>query len=250
MIHVEEKDGVYWLTLDRPPLNILNLAMIEEIVAALKSLDKSRGGILVFQAKGKAFSAGADVADHLPGKVASMLEAFHEIFYEILSFDGPVISLVGGPALGGGCELALAADIALASSRAQFGQPEIKLGVFAPVSLVLYPLLCTARASLEIILSGQTLEASQALQVGLISKVFEDSEFEAKTGEYIQGLRSLSLSSLKITKQAFRKIHPWKFKERLKEAEQMYLDNLMQTKDAREGCFAFVEKRKPVWSHS
>lgn len=237
--------GVFTLTLNRPPLNILNLEMLAEIGAAV---DAAAGNaFLVLKARGKAFSAGADVADHLPETVGAMLKVFHGTVGKLAAFDGLVVACVGGAALGGGCELVLPADVVLASAGAQFGQPEISLGVFPPVAMVLLPRLCPAGAARELLLSGRSIDAETALRLGLASRVFAAQDFEAECAKYLAKLTALSPSSLKLSKRLLRRLHPDDFAAKLRLAEEAYLEELMKTPDAVEGCAAFLAKRKPVW---
>ncbi|MBI4055391.1 MAG: enoyl-CoA hydratase/isomerase family protein [Elusimicrobia bacterium] len=245
----KDKDS-FRLILNRPPLNILNIAALEEMRSALAEALEGSHRFLLLKASGKAFSAGVDVADHLPDKVGQMMASFHESFYLLNSFPGLVISCVQGPALGGGCELAIAADIVLVSSEAKFGQPEIRLGVFPPVATILLPRLCPPRIALELILSGETVTAAEALRLGIVNKVFEGGRFQEGVEEYLGKYREMSLSSIKIAKRALRKIHPEDFKDKLRAAEEIYLNTLMRTDDAKEGSLAFLQKRKPVWNHS
>ena len=244
-IETAEEGGVFTLTLNRPPLNILNLEMLPEVGAAL---DAAAGkDFLVLKGRGKAFSAGADVADHLPERVGAMLTVFHAALRKLAAFDGLVVACVDGAALGGGCELVLPADIVLASSNARFGQPEISLGVFAPAAMVLLPGLCPAGAARELLLTGRTIDAEAALRLGLASRVFAAETFAQECAEYLARLTALSRSSLKLSKRLLRRLHPDDFAAKLQAAEEAYLSELMKTPDAAEGCAAFLAKRKPVW---
>lgn len=248
-IEIYEQGGAVTITLDRPPLNIMNMTMLEELRNAVRDAVSSRRGFIVFKARGKAFSAGVDVADHLPDKVGGMMEAFHGIFRLLASFDGISLCCVHGPALGGGCELAMAADLVLASSEARFAQPEILLGVFPPVAAVLLPRLAHPRAAMELILGGEAVDAPEARRLGLVNKVFEAAAFEAECRRYLERLQGLSSSSLAIAKAALRRLHSAEFERDLGVAEEIYMRRLMSTKDAEEGSAAFMAKRKPVWTH-
>lgn len=249
-IETARDQEVFTLTLNRPPLNILNMAMSDEIRGALEEAAGSGCGLLVIRAKGKVFSAGADVGEHLPDKAKAMLSSFHGAIRALYSFKGISIACVHGAALGGGCELALAADLVLASSGAKFGQPEIKLGVFPPAAMVLLPVLCLPRAARELALSGESVGAEEARRLGLANQVFEAGEFEAKTVEYVARFKAMSRSSLALTKKTLRRLHPTGFEEKLAAAEDAYLKDLLATHDGAEGCKAFLEKRQPAWKHS
>lgn len=247
-IETSEADGVFTLTLNRPPLNILNLEMLAEIGAAVEAAASAGSSFLVLKGRGKAFSAGADVADHLPDKVERMLGVFHGALRKLAAFEGIVVACVDGAALGGGCELVLPADVVLASGNATFGQPEIQLGVFAPVAMVLLPSICLPAAARELLLSGRAIGAEEALRLGLVSRVLPAEGFQAECDKHIAGLASMSRSSLLLCKRFLRRLHPDDFAAKLKSAEEAYLGELMKTPDATEGCAAFLAKRKPVWA--
>ncbi len=247
-IETANKDGIFTLTLNNPPLNILNIAMLDEITAAVA--EAAGCGFLFLEAKGKAFSAGADVGEHMPDKAAKMLSSFHKAIKALAAFEGLVIAKVQGAALGGGCELVLPADIVLASAKAKFGQPEIQLGVYPPVAMVLLPELCGPAAARELIYTGKSVRAEEARMLGIVSAVFDPENFEAESAEYLARFKSLSRSSLIQTKRALRKIHPSDFERKLDIAEKAYLQELMKTADGKEGCAAFLEKRKPSWRHA
>jgi len=236
-----------WVTLDRAPLNILNIAMMEQLGSALeKALPKC--DFLVFQGAGvQAFSAGADVADHTPKRVGKMLETFHAIFRQLAVADCLKIAAVHGYCLGGGMELAAVCDFVLATESAQFGQPEIKLACFPPVAMVVLPRLIGMRAAAQLILTGHQISATEAHRLGLVTRVVPDHELPAAIDGLLEELRALSPAVLKLTSRALRRFHAEEFEELLEDAERVYLLELMQTKDAQEGIRAFLEKRAPVW---
>lgn len=244
----EMKDGVASIALNQPPLNIIDIPMIEEMHNALMRVSSaSDAKVLVFDHQGKAFSAGVSIKDHTPDKVGEMLEKFHGMFRHLNSLAIPTVALVDGMALGGGCELAVFCDMVIASDRATFGQPEIKVGVFPPVAAVLFPHLIGRNRALELILTGETVGATEAKVMGLINRVFPTKDFREKAEEFIGKLTSLSGPVLKLTKRAVDKALYARVTEGIAEAEKLYLDELMRTEDAREGLNAFLEKRKPVW---
>lgn len=244
----EIRDGLARITLNHPPLNIIDIPMMEEMRAAISQAGTVGGSkILIIDHHGKAFSAGVSIQDHTPDKVEKMLEEFHGMFRLLQALDMPTIALVDGMALGGGCELAIFCDMVLASDRATFGQPEIKVGVFPPVAAVLFPHLIGRNRTLELLLSGETVGAAEARDMGLINKVFPVESFREKCEEFIGRLASLSSPVLRLTKRAVNRGLKAEFGEALTAVEQIYLRELMQTEDAREGLNSFLEKRKPVW---
>lgn len=247
-MNLRREGGVVTVELDHPPLNVLDIPMLQELDAVLADLGADRAlKLLVLTATGKAFCAGVDVADHTAERVEFMIGTFHSSIRRLLAFDTPVIGAVNGAALGGGCELALACDVILASSRAKLGQPEIKLGVFPPVAAAILPRLVGRQRALDLILSGRVLRASEALDMGLVSQVAEPEEFESLVSTYVGDLASLSQPVLRLTKKAVVDGLDLPATEALALAEEHYLGALMKLDDAHEGLAAFLEKREPVW---
>ncbi len=240
--------NAYRITLSDPPLNILDIAMLEELRDAIANVEPDRHALIIDAQGDKAFSAGASVQDHLGDRVAAMLGTFHDCFRMLDKLDVVTIALVRGAALGGGCELALACDFVLASDRARFGQPEINLGVFPPVAAYQLSRQLAPRKGLELLLTGDPIDAATADRLGLVNAVFPIAEFDVRADEWLQRLYKQSASSLRLARKAFRLAQSAEFNERLAEVERLYLDDLMKTSDANEGLNAFIEKRKPVWS--
>jgi cyclohexa-1,5-dienecarbonyl-CoA hydratase len=239
--------GAARLTFKRPPLNVLNIAMMREINLALDGLDPATAKALVIAAEGKAFSAGVDVAEHTADKVGEMIEVFHGMFRRLDRLDTPTLAIVQGAALGGGCEVALFCDMVLASDKAKFGQPEIKVGVFPPIAAVILPRLVSNKKALELLLMGDTIDAAEAHRLGLVNQVVPVDQLPAAAGEMIGKLTSLSGVVLRMTKRAARLGGQGAFGEALNQVESLYLSELMKTHDANEGLTAFLEKRPPVW---
>jgi len=236
-----------WITLDRPPLNILDIRMMELLAAALDRV-LPESDFVVFQGAGpRAFSAGAEIADHAPERVGKMLSAFHAVFRRLSKADCVKISAVHGFCLGGGMELATFCDFVLATESAQFGQPEIKLGCFPPVAMVTLPHLIGLRATADLILTGRQIAAAEAQRIGLVTCVVPDSELPNGVGKLLEGLRALAPSVVKLTRKTMWNLHCAEFAKQLEEVERVYLSELMKTHDAQEGIRAFLEKRKPVW---
>jgi cyclohexa-1,5-dienecarbonyl-CoA hydratase len=244
-LRIEQRTA--WITLDRPPLNILETQMMEALDKALQSA-LPESDFVIFQGAGpKAFSAGAEIADHTPERVGKMLSAFHAIFRRLSSADCVKIAAVHGFCLGGGMELATFCDFVIATESAQFGQPEIKLGCFPPVAMVTLPHLIGMRAAADLILTGRQVAAAEAQRLGLVTRVVPDSELRNGVGKLLEELRTLSPSILQVTRKTLWNLHSADFEEQLKEVERVYLSVLMKTQDAQEGIRAFLEKRKPAW---
>ncbi len=247
-IHVNVNDGIGELVFDRPPLNVLNIAMMMEINQALKNfaVDPTLK-VVVLTGSGKAFSAGVDVSEHTEDKVNEMITVFHEIFNNLYKISAPTLALVNGSALGGGCEVAIFCDLVFASDKAKFGQPEIKVGVLPPIAAIMFPRLIDRKKALELILTGDVITAQEAMELGLVNQVFPAEEFEEKKKELIHKFTSLSGAVLKITKRSMYQTLELNYPEALKSVEDLYLNELMATDDANEGLQAFIEKRKPIW---
>ena len=243
-------DRVARITFARPPVNIFNIAMMREINAALNHCSQQRELVaIVFDASPdcRAFSAGVAVEEHGEELIFQMLDTFHAIFRTLEQIAKPAIAVVDGAALGGGCELVMACDMAIASDRARFGQPEIKLGVYPPVAAVLLPHVIGDKRARELILTGELIDAAEAARLGLVNYVVPVNQLEAKTLEILSRFRSLSATALELTKRAIDFGRGRSLDSALKQVEDMYLHELMKTQDATEGINAFIEKRKPVW---
>src|SRR6266404_5370653 len=192
-IQLRLEDRTAWITLNRPPLNILDIPMMQALDAVLeRALPKC--DFVIFQGAGpKAFSAGAEIADHTPDRVKMMLSAFHAVFRRLAAADCLTIAAVHGPCLGGGMELATFCDFVLAAESAQFAQPEIKLGCYPPVAMITLPQLIGMRAAADLILAGRQISAAEAQRLGLVTRVVPDSELRNGVGKLLEELRVLSL---------------------------------------------------------
>jgi len=235
----------YRITLADPPLHILDVAMLGELRDAIARVRGDRHCLIIDAQGDKAFSAGASVQDHLGDRVREMLRVFHDCFRALSRLELTTVALVRGAALGGGCELALACDFVLASGNARFGVPEIALGVFPPVGAYQLSRQLAPRRGLEMMLTGDPIDAATARRYGLVNAVFED--FDAQAAEWLERLYRHSASSLRFAKKAFRLAQADDFERRLADVERLYLEELMRTEDATEGLNAFLEKRPPKW---
>src|SRR6267142_6150405 len=204
-IKLKVEDRVARVTFARPPLNIFNIAMMGEINDALNQSSHQREIVaVVFEAapECRAFSSGVAIEEHAAETIFQMLDSFHAIFLTLEQLARPTIAVVDGAALGGGCELVTACDIVIASDRARFGQPEIKLGVFPPVAAILLPQVIGDKRARELILTGEMIEAAEALRVGLVNYVVPSIQLELKTLELLAKLRDLSAATLELAKRA------------------------------------------------
>ena len=251
-IQFDVSDGIARLTLNKPPYNVLDIAMMREINTALEGLGNDGSvKVLVFQAAegSKAFSAGVDVSEHTSDMVNEMIEVFHRIFRLLDALEIPTVAVVGGAALGGGCELALFCDMIVASEKASFCQPEIQVGVFPPIAAVALPEIVGPKKAMEMVLIGDRIRAAEAHRLGLVNKVVPPEELQAAADEFVGKLAKLSGAVLRLTKRAVRLGSAGDFAEGLAAVEELYLGPLMETEDAHEGLAAFMEKRAPVWKN-
>lgn len=247
-IQTELKEGVATLTLNRPPVNVLNIEMMEEVNTYFESLLKEKAlKLLVIQAAGKAFSAGVDVGEHLGDLVYKMIEVFHRMFRLMDALKVPSIAVVNGSALGGGCELAVYCDMVMATEKAKFGQPEIQVGVFPPIAVLVFPRMMGRKKALELILSGDVISAQEALALGMINKIVPEASLAEEVSRFVEKFKKLSGTVLKLTKEATLAGLNDDAEKGLKVIEKIYLDRLMKTHDAIEGLKAFLDKRKPTW---
>lgn len=245
----ELQDGIIYVTLNRPPVNVLHIPMLQELESLLESHSQDEAvRVLVLQAEGKLFSAGVDVADHTAEKVGDMIPLVDRVCSSLADFPVPTIARVHGHALGGGCELVLCCDLAVTVEGASLGQPEIQLAAVAPVAALRLPYLVGYRAAADIIYSGRRFTAAEALRVGLVNAVVPAGELDAWVRAKTESLGALSRAALVLSKRALL-LSFAKWAQAMPEMERLYLDELMNTADAHEGLQAFMEKRSPQWQH-
>jgi cyclohexa-1,5-dienecarbonyl-CoA hydratase len=246
-VRVEFRGPAAFVILERPPLNVLDLAMIRDLRDALAELATRRDAkvIVLRSALPGTFSAGVDVAAHAPAEVGGMLEVFHDVFRVLDTLPQLAIAAVDGRCLGGGCELAVFCDVVLATKRSVFALPEIDVGCFPPVAAVLLPRL-VGRAAFEMILTGAPVDAREAARIGLITRVAED--LDAEVHRLTAALAAKSGAALAVARRAVRQGGHGSFEAALARSEALYRDELAPTADCEEGVRAFLEKRPPVWT--
>ncbi|MDR5675850.1 MAG: enoyl-CoA hydratase-related protein [Armatimonadota bacterium] len=247
-IRVRREDGAWWVTLNRPPHNVLTTAVMRKLEGALReAFADPAARVVVLTAEGRSFCAGVDVAEHTAEKVHEMLEAFHTLCRTLVDADVPTVAAVGGAALGGGCELVALCDVVVASESATFGQPEVRVGVFPPVAAAAFLTLLGKQAVVPV-LTGEVLTARQARELGLVTDVVAAEEMEQAVRRRVEQLSAHSAAVLRLAKRAALGSFRHAFHQALEEAERVY-EELMRTEDAHEGLRAFLEKRKPTWQH-
>lgn len=247
---IQIEQGVATLALDHPPLNILTRAVLGGLREALASLEREgelRAVRLV--ATGKHFSAGADVGEHLPPQHEELIPEFCDTIERLASFPLPVVAAVRGRCLGGGFELAMAADVIVAGESATFGQPEIVLGVTAPVACVILPRLSQHGFAAELLFAGDAVSATRARAAGVVQHVVADDTVEDEALAICRRIARHSGAALRATKKTLLESASRPLADALKGASDQYVNELMKTNDALEGLNAFLEKRAPVWRH-
>jgi cyclohexa-1,5-dienecarbonyl-CoA hydratase len=245
-----ERDGALLrLRLARPKANLIDAAMIAALAEAFAEY-RGNAGLLaaLVDHEGPHFSFGASVEEHLPGACEQMLASLHALIGAMLEWPRPILMGVRGQCLGGGLEFALAGNLLFAAPDAQFGQPEMKLGVFAPAASVLLPLRIGQARAEDLLYSGRSIDAPAALAWGLVNEVADDPA-AAAAAYFDKHLAGKSAASLAHAVRAAREPFAELARARLDDVEALYLEKLMATRDAKEGLAAFMEKRAPKWEH-
>lgn len=244
-----ENGTVLHIVLDRPKGNILDNEMVSAIREALAEGARDAGVLaILFEGAGDHFSFGASVQEHLPEQVSRMLRYFHGLFRDLVALRRPLIAAVRGQCLGGGLELASFCHRIFASETAAMGQAEIKLGVMAPVASFVLPRRVGQAHADDLLLSGRSVGAAEALGMGLVDEIVEDPCASALSWIRTH-LLDKSGSALRVAVEAARYEHDRAFLAQIDYLETLYLERLMGFRDAEEGIRAFIEKRPPVWTH-
>lgn len=249
-IRTETGAGIATLTIDHPPLNVLTRAVLRDLRETATRLRDDPGvRVVVLAAAGKHFSAGADVGEHLPPTFRELIPEMVWTVEAIASLSVPVIAAVRGRCLGGGFELVQAADIVVAGEGASFGQPEIVLGVTAPIACALLPRRGAYGAAAEILFTGDAISARRAAEAGLVQCVVPDDGVEAEARSLAERCARHSAAALRLTKRTLRAAVGRTRPDALQAAAAIYVEQVMETHDALEGLRAFTEKRTPAWEH-
>ena len=237
------------ITLQNPPINVIDIAMMEELSHAISLFEEQSSiSVLVLQGSERAFSAGVDVAAHTHDKVPEMLTKFHAVFRALVSSQKVLVAGVRGHCLGGGAELAMMCDVVVTADTATWGFPEISLGCYPPVAATALATIIGQKRAAELILTGRKFSGHEALSMGLASAMVASAEVSDKVEGVVAQLATLSPTALAATKRAMYVWDAMHFDKGLARAEEIYLEELMQTEDAREGITAFLKKRKPTFT--
>jgi cyclohexa-1,5-dienecarbonyl-CoA hydratase len=248
-VSLEIEGPVGRVALRNPPLNVIDIPMMQELAQILAELEgRTDVSIVLLRGDGKAFSAGVDVAAHTPDRVQEMLEKFHAVVRALVGMKKVTLATVHGHCLGGGAELAMVCDMVYTTENAQWGFPEIKLGCYPPVACAALAGLVGQKRAAELILSGRTIDGADAARIGLATRAVRETELSSFLEECIDRLRKLSPAALAVAKKASYGWDSMHFDKGLTRAEKIYLEELLKTCDANEGIAAFLEKREPKWT--
>ena len=246
----EKSDGVARITLNRPKFNMMNIDMIVEINSLFEEFVSDQDlKCVVFDAEGKHFCTGVEVADHKPDKVDDMIPNFNQIFELLEQINVPVVAVVQGFCLGGGMELAIACDVIVADKGASFGQPEIKVGFFPPYAAIRLPQLVGPAKAIEICTTGKFYSAEEAQVMGMVAHVAEDGQLSETAEKIVKEIQGNSPLIIRLNKRAVRQHLGLDFKQALAGVSDLFLNTLMKTEDTLEGIASYEEKRKPVWKN-
>lgn len=248
-INLSITPGIARVELCHPPLNVIDVPMMEELSKTLAEIEAQPSvSVIVVSGEGKSFSAGVDVAAHTPDKVEEMLGKFHAVIRALVATKKVTIASVHGHCLGGGAELAMVCDMVYTTEDARWGFPEIKLGCYPPVACTALAALVGQKRAAELILTGRTINGEEAVAVGLGTRALPEGQLRSVVEETTNRLLELSPAALSIAKKASYAWDSMHFDKGLARAEKIYFEDLMKTEDANEGIRAFMEKRKPNWT--
>jgi cyclohexa-1,5-dienecarbonyl-CoA hydratase len=238
------------LTLDRPEHNLLNERMLAEISSGISSVsERPEIKLIVLDSAAKAFCGGIELGEYTQRRVFQLLDAFHGAFTAMLDTSKPVLVVVNGPAFGGGAELAALGDLVIATPRARFAQPEIKLGVFPPLAAAVLPYIVGPKLALELVLTGETMGAERARDLGLVNWVVSPEELQTKVDDVIAKVTSHSGPVLTMAKKAILGSMGMPLRDGVRNSMKVFLNELADLEDSQEGLRALVEKRAPKWKN-
>jgi cyclohexa-1,5-dienecarbonyl-CoA hydratase len=247
-LHIDA--GVARMTLNRPEHNLLNEAMLRELADAIVFAgDRDDVKIMVIDSACKVFCGGIDIGEYTSQRVFQMLDAFHAVFAGMLEAAKPVLSVVNGPAIGGGAELAAFGDLVIATPRARFAQPEITIGVFPPLASTILPFLVGPKTALELVLLGEPVTAERALELGLVNRLVPEAQLEQTVNDLIARITAHSGPVLAMAKRAILGGMGLSLRDGLKQSMNIFLNELYRLEDSQEGLRALIEKRKPHWKN-
>jgi cyclohexa-1,5-dienecarbonyl-CoA hydratase len=246
----EVRDRVGYVRLEAPPHNIMTGSLMDTLTEVLDLAHANRDLVgIALSSSGTAFSAGADVGEHRPEMAPAMIGSFSRLFARLGALELPVVMAVDGAALGAGFELAMMADVLIATPRAKFGQPEISLGFFAPVAVAWLAERIGVGRAVELTATGRPRPAAELHAMGLVSRVVDPDGLDAAVEAVLADFRRASPAVMRLNVGLLRRLHGRPFEAARQEAERVFLNDLMALADVREGIAAFYQKRPPQWTN-
>jgi enoyl-CoA hydratase/carnithine racemase len=249
-IHVSSDEGVGWIVIDRPPLNVISIAMARALKQAVEKLDADdTSKIIVLTAKGdRAFGAGADIAEHKAELLVELSHAIYGLVETLRKPDGkPRIAAVKGVCTGGANEIASACDFVVASDTARFAQPEVKIGAVGTLGAVLMARIMSPAKVMELALSGGWLSAEEALNFGMVVGLLQHDDFDQALRTYLTRFTDKSLPALRIGRKHLRQAFELDTENALRLVELGQAKEATRIEDYDEGIDAFFARRPPQW---
>jgi len=235
------------LTLNRPEHNLLNERMLSEIAVGINTFgDRQAVKLIVLDSACKAFCGGIELGEYTHRRVFQMIEAFHGAFAAMMDTGTPVLAVVNGPAYGG---LATLADLVIATPKARFAQPEIKLGVFPPLAAAILPYVLGPRQALELVLTGEAISGERARELGLVNWLVAEEDVQKKEAEVTAKVTAQSGPVLTMAKKAILGSLGLPLRDGVRSSMDVFLNELAELEDSQEGLRALVEKRAPKWKN-
>ena len=249
-VKVKVEGEIARLTLDRPDHNLLNERMLAELAAGISTLgERNEIKLIILDSAGKTFCGGIEIGEYTQRRVFQLLDAFHGAFAAMLDASKPVLVVVNGPAFGGGAELAALGDLVIATPKARFAQPEIKLGVFPPLAAAVLPYLIGPKHALELVLTGETMSAERARELGMVNWVVPEDELKKNVDEVAAKVTAQSAPVLTMAKKAIQGSLGLPLRDGVRNSMKVFLNELAELEDSQEGLRALVEKRAPKWKN-
>lgn len=249
-VKVSVEGDVGHLTLDRPEHNLLNERMLSELAVGINSFgDRNNIKLVILDSAAKAFCGGIEIGEYTQRRIFQLLDAFHGAFSAMLDTSKPLLVAVNGPAFGGGAELAALGDLVIATPKAKFAQPEIKLGVFPPLAAAVLPYLLGPKQALELVLTGETMSAERARELGLVNWLVPEDGLQKKIDEVTAKVTAQSAPVLTMAKKAIMGSLGLPLRDGVRNSMKVFLNELAELEDSQEGLRALVEKRAPKWKN-
>jgi len=249
-VKVRVEGEVARITLDRPDHNLLNERMLAEVAAGINTLgERNEIKLMILDSAGKTFCGGIEIGEYTQRRVFQLLDAFHGAFAAMLDTSKPLLVVVNGPAFGGGAELAALGDLVIATPKARFAQPEIKLGVFPPLAAAVLPYILGPKQALELVLTGEAMSAERAHDLGLVNWLVSEAELPKKVDEAIARVTAQSGPVLTMAKKAILGSLGLPLRDGVRNSMKVFLNELAELEDSQEGLRALVEKRAPKWKN-